>query len=278
MKPLLICIVLSTIALTELVYPAKAKPNRTGPLRSSIVRVDSFIAPATQQASQLVAMTQPGYYSVQINLDAHLEATYNSSLCKTPATAADFTIIGVSTVSCVTITPGERLLTFTPHYEGTNGQPISLSVVSVVNELAATTSPDRYTLRLYSQNPVIRLRATQRGTAGETGFSYNWLATCEGGGSPRLGVAAEIPVALRVKVLGNPVHQAVEIDVTGAESTSLHLSLTDLRGRIVGESRTERAGAKEHYQFDISTQPAGTLLLRASTPGQSETVRLLKLN
>lgn len=178
-------------------------------------------------------------------------------------------------MSCATVTATERRLTFTPQYAGLSGQPVSFSVV---NELMPTSTDGPYTLRLYTDNPTITLKATQTGSPKETSFAYNWLAACGAGGSPRLGAGVEPTAMLHLKLLGNPVRNAVGIRVTGAENTSLQLSLTDMLGRLVGERRTERAGATEYYQFDISAQPAETLLLRVSTHDQSETVRVLKVN
>jgi hypothetical protein len=141
-----------------------------------------------------------------------------------------------------------------------------------------TTSPGPYTLRLYTDNPAITLKATQTGTPAEASFAYNWLAVCSGGGAPRLGVSLELTAKLQVKLLGNPVRETIEVEVTGGENKTLHLSLTDMMGRVVGESRTERASASEHYRFTVSSLPTGALLLRTSSQGQSETVRILKVN
>ncbi|MBC3787258.1 FG-GAP-like repeat-containing protein [Spirosoma utsteinense] len=186
-----------------------------------------------------------------------------------------FAIMGVTPVSCATVTATERQLTFAPQYAGTTGQPISFSVV---NEMLPTTSPGPYTLNLYTDNPTITLKATQSGTPGEASFQYNWLAVCSGNGSPRLSVSREPTARLQVKLLGNPVNHVVEVEVTGSENKALYLSLTDIKGRIVEQRRTERAGASEHYRFDLSSLPTGTLLLRASNQAHSQTVRVLKQN
>lgn len=89
--------------------------------------------------------------------------------------ASDFAIAGVTTITCTTVSAGQRTLTFNPQYSGINGQTISFSVVS---ELSPTTNPGPYTLNLYTDNPIITLKATQNGTAGEASFTYNWLAAC----------------------------------------------------------------------------------------------------
>ncbi|WP_245565052.1 T9SS type A sorting domain-containing protein [Spirosoma spitsbergense] len=244
--------------------------------------------------NEMLPTTSPGPYTLRLYTDnptITLKATQTGSpgeasfnynwlaVCgggsPPPPPTGTFSITGVTTVSCATVTAGERQLTFTPRYTSLNGQPVSFSVV---NEMLPTTSPGPYTLRLYTDNPTITLKATQTGTPIEASFAYNWLAVCSGGGAPRLGVSLEPTAKLQVKLLGNPVREAVRVEVTGGENTTIHLSLTDMMGRIVGESRTERASADEYYRFDVSTLPAGTLLLRTSSQGQSETVRILKVN
>ncbi|QIP15568.1 S8 family serine peptidase [Spirosoma aureum] len=90
-------------------------------------------------------------------------------------TSSDFSIAGVTTITCTTISAGQRTLTFNPTYAGLNSQPISFSVV---NELSPTTNPGPYSLNLYTDNPVIFLKATQSGSPGEASFTYNWLAAC----------------------------------------------------------------------------------------------------
>ena len=92
-----------------------------------------------------------------------------------------FSITGVTTVSCATVSAGQRTLTFTPQYSGLNGQPVSFSVA---NELLPTTAPGPYTLQLYTDNPVITLKAVQGGTPGEASFAYNWLVACGGTYTP----------------------------------------------------------------------------------------------
>jgi hypothetical protein len=173
------------------------------------------------------------------------------------------------------VTAGERKLTFTPQYAGVTGQPISFSVV---NEMLPTTRPGPYSFLVYTDNPTITLKASQTGSPGEASFSYNWLAVCNGGQPGRLGVSPEPATILQVTILGNPVREALEVKVTGGENRPLDLFLTDMKGRIVGQRRTERAEVMEHYRFDVSGLPGGTLLLRTSTQNQVETVRILKVD
>ena len=243
--------------------------------------------------NEMLPTTSPGPYTLRLYIDNPTialkatqtgtpgEASFNYNwlaVCgagSPPPPVSPFSITGITAVSCATVTAGERRLTFTPRYAGLNGQPVSFSVV---NEMLPTISPGPYILRLYTDNPAITLKATQTGTAGEASFAYNWLAVCSGGGAPRLSVSLEPTDRLQVKLLGNPVREALDVEVTGSENKSLHLSLTDMKGRIVDQRRTEQAGVNEHYQFDVSSLPSGILLLRTSTQGQSQTVRILKVN
>ena len=98
-----------------------------------------------------------------------------------PPMGGSFAIVGVTNVSCATVSVGQRTLSFTPQYSGLNGMPVSFSVA---NEMLPTTAPGPYTLNLYTDNPVITLKAVQSGTAGEASFAYNWLVACNGGTPP----------------------------------------------------------------------------------------------
>ncbi len=190
---------------------------------------------------------------------------------QTPTTTG-FAFSGVNTVRCETVSATERRLTFTPQYSGLNGQPVSFWAAGL---MMPTTSPGPYTRNIFIDSPTVTLQAQQSGNT--VSYTYNWLAAC-GGGAPRMGVSLEPTAKLQVKLLGNPVREAVEVEVTGGENTTLHLSLTDMMGRVVDEGRTERASTREHYRFNASTLPAGALLLRISNQGQSQTMRVLKVD
>jgi hypothetical protein len=58
----------------------------------------------------------------------------------------------------------------------------------------------------------------------------------------------------------------------------LQLNLIDVRGRTIVSHSVEQSGAVEQHTFDISRQPTGTLILRATTPTQFKTVLLLKVD
>ena len=118
------------------------------------------------------------------NLSASTQFLLTVSNAATPPPPApssgNFAISGVTTVQCLTLSAGQRQLSFTPQYAGLNGQPVS---VSVVGEMLPTSLPGPYTLRIYTDNPIITLKARQTGTAGEASFAYGWLAACNAGGS-----------------------------------------------------------------------------------------------
>ena len=84
-----------------------------------------------------------------------------------------FSLTGVTMVSCQTVTAGERMIRFTPHYSGAVDAPISFSVA---NEMRPRTTPGPYSLRVYTDNPTITLVATQ--LANQVTYPYNWLAAC----------------------------------------------------------------------------------------------------
>ncbi|GAB3222686.1 hypothetical protein GCM10027423_57350 [Spirosoma arcticum] len=198
--------------------------------------------------------------------------TYNwLAACGTPSPGpGGFAIVSVSTSNCEVLSTGERRVTFTPVYSGATGSPISFSVV---NELLPTTALGPYSLRLYTDNPTITLSARQSSVV--AAFAYHWLAAC-GSGSPRLGVAEPIEL-LRVTVLGNPLQDhTVRVRVEGTNSQPLRLSITDMGGKVIADRFSPQPASSMEYVLDLGDRSAGTLLLRASTPTQARTVKLIK--
>ena len=193
-----------------------------------------------------------------------------------PPTVMPFAIAGVTTVNCTMMSTGLRTVSFSPQYAGTNGQPISFSVV---NELVPTTAAGPYTLNLYTDNPTITLKAVQQGTGttDEVSFAYNWLTACTASAAKRVGVSASAESVLDVRVIGNPVQNGqVRVEVRGAGGQPLRIQLTDMRGQVIGSHTVEQAGPVEQRSFEIGRQAPGLLLLRASTPSQSQTTKVLR--
>jgi hypothetical protein len=246
--------------------------------------------------NELRPTTAPGPYTLGLYIDnpaitlkatqagtaGEASFTYNwlancGATTPTPTPSSPFAITAVTTVSCTSVAgdANRRSLTFTPQYSATTGQPISFSVT---NELRPTTAPGPYTLGLYIDNPVITLKATQAGTAGEASFTYNWLANCSATTVlNRAARGAGIETSLVVRVLGNPIVDGrIRVEVEGAAGQTLQLMITDTRGTLINTHRVEQSNALETYSVDIGHQPVGTLLLRVATPGQVKTVTLLK--
>ncbi|WP_373513461.1 S8 family serine peptidase [Persicitalea sp.] len=187
-----------------------------------------------------------------------------------------FAITDVTTISC-SPTPGNsnlRLLTFTPKYSGVNGQPITFSIV---REKLPTTVPGPYTLSVYIDNPTITLKATQQGTSGEVSFVYNWLAVCGNSGA-RFGVGPDEDNGLNVLMLGNPVEDGrVSVLVRGVANQPVSMTLTDTQGKVLGSHQIEQAGREERHVFEVSRQPTSLLLLKVSTPTETKTIKVLKV-
>ena len=132
-----------------------------------------------------------------------------------------------------------------------------------------TTAAGPYSLDLYTDNPVITLRAVQSGVS--TSFSYGWLAAC----NPGARQAVSVETRLSVVVLGNPVvGETVEVAVRGAEGQPVRLRIVDLMGAVVSERAVEKAGPVERQVLELRGHAGGSLLLQVSS---GEQVRMLKL-
>ena len=185
----------------------------------------------------------------------------------TPPPSGPFSITGVQTISCEVLSAGQRRVTFNPQYAGLNGSPVSFSVV---NELSPTTAPGPYTLNLYTDNPVISLRAVQSGVS--SSFSYGWLAACNPGA--RLGSGSDVP--LKVVVLGNPVTQdRVWVEVQGERGQSVTLRVSDEQGHAVSLIQDVLAKGVDRFQVMIG-KSGGAYFLDVSTTSQRQSVKIIK--
>ncbi|GAB3700414.1 hypothetical protein GCM10027592_27330 [Spirosoma flavus] len=179
-----------------------------------------------------------------------------------------FAITGVQTVSCVTLSADRRSITFTPQYSGTDGSPISFSVV---NEMLPTTNPGPYTLPLYTDNPTIQLRAQQGGA--QASYAYNWLAACS---TPARQGLAEAGHNLEVRVLGNPVEgPTVDVEVRGVAGERLQLQLVTTQGNPVTQKVVESAREIETVQMPVPSE-GGVYILKVSTSQKNSVVKVLR--
>ncbi len=241
--------------------------------------------------NEMVSTTNPGPYTLSMYIDnpvITLKATqtgtageasfvYNwLAVCGAgsppppPPPSGNFAITGISTVSCQMISATQRSLSFTPTYNGQNGQPISFSVV---NEMSPTTNPGPYTLSMYIDNPVITLKATQSGTPGEVSFVYDWLAACTG--NARLGAEPGVD-AWTLRSLGNPVTSEIVVELADATGQPVLLSLISPTGWVVERRMVTPATLAHREVFDVTDQGAGMLLLRAESASRNQTLKLLK--
>ncbi|PRY28522.1 putative secreted protein (Por secretion system target), partial [Spirosoma oryzae] len=180
-----------------------------------------------------------------------------------------FSITSVSLTGCEQVTASERRVTLLPNYAGLTGEVIRFRVA---NEIDATTSAGPYTLRLYTDNPVISLRAIQ-GSGAEVSYSYNWLAACTSNGRVR---AQEQTEPLTVTVLGNPViGETVDVEIRGVEGQAVRVLAVDGRGHTVSDSRIEQATGVEKTSVRLGRAP-GIYLLQISTASQQQTVKLIR--
>ncbi|UHG89814.1 T9SS type A sorting domain-containing protein [Spirosoma oryzicola] len=180
-----------------------------------------------------------------------------------------FSITGVVNVDCEVIATNQRKLTFTPRYTGLTGQPVSFSVS---NELLPTTQPGPYSLNLYTDNPVVTLKATQEGTAGEQSYILNWLPYCKGA---RLS-AKSASTDLSIQVMPNPSSdQVIKILVDGALGEQVTIQVTDQQGKLVSYTRIEEVAATMYSSAQLGYLP-GVYLLKVSTPTQNKTIKIMK--
>jgi hypothetical protein len=185
-----------------------------------------------------------------------------------PPTGA-FSFSSITTLSCEMLDGGERRVTFNPTYNGLTGQPITFWAV---NESTPTLSTGPYTLRLYTDNPVITLKAQQANTASEASFTYNWLAACSTSNA-RLGI--ESPSSFSANVYPNPVSDEATIQINGAKGKTIHLWLLDSQGR---STQTKSIYIPfSQYTVQLLTQQApGQYILRIGSEEQFINIRLTK--
>ncbi|WP_254448882.1 putative Ig domain-containing protein [Spirosoma rhododendri] len=136
---------------------------------SSLSAITGTPAQAGESMIQVTA-TDGGGLSVSTSFRLTIVAPTQPTPTPTPGT---FAIASVNTVNCEVVSASERRVIFMPLYTGVDGQPITFAVK---NEMASTTAPGPYALRVYTDNPTLTLTATQSGAT--VSYQYNWLAGC----------------------------------------------------------------------------------------------------
>ncbi|GAB3990763.1 hypothetical protein GCM10028807_18530 [Spirosoma daeguense] len=202
-----------------------------------------------------------------LSVSASFVLTVNPANAPNPG---QFSITGVQTISCEIINAGLKLVRFQPQYSNVNGQPIRFSVV---NELLPTTASGPYTLQLYTDNPVITVKATQEGTPGEASFSYNWLAGCSNPAG-REGLSDQ--PTLEVVVLGNPViDEYLDLELRNGQGQSVNLTVVNEQGRSVSQLSKLLPTNTERLRLPLGKH-VGVYLLQITSPGHRQTIKLLK--
>jgi hypothetical protein len=232
-----------------------------------------FTAPSTISGTPSVSGTSPVTVTATdpggLSASTSFQLTVQGSGGIVPPSG--FALSGVTTIRCETVDAarGERRVSFTPQYTGLTGEPVSFSIV---NELGATTAAGPYTLRLYTDNPVITLVAQQGGVS--TTYRYNWLNGC-GSSQGRVGVPTESP--MQVRVLGNPMEgDELVVEISGAAGQRLSLGVVDERGYPAATSvNVAEATFMERVVLRIGGS-GGVYLLQVQTPTQRQTIKVLK--
>ncbi|KAA9353426.1 DUF11 domain-containing protein [Larkinella humicola] len=91
-------------------------------------------------------------------------------------------------------------------------------------------------------------------------------------------LSAEQKPVLEVAVLGNPIHDHLDLVIRGAEGQPLTVQVMDVQGRFFGEHHVGRAGIVEQARLSVAGQSAGLLVVRVQVPGQVKTITVLKTN
>ncbi|GAB3702064.1 hypothetical protein GCM10027592_31040 [Spirosoma flavus] len=219
--------------------------------------------PSTTGVSAVsITALDPGGLSVSTNFQLSISAA--------PVTPpSGFAISGVSAVSCQLLIPNRYRVTFNPQYVGRDAsQPFSFSVQ---NELTPTSQPGPYSLDLYTDNPTIRLVASQGASVSQ--YSYSWLSGCA---TPLRQGASEPGTGLQVRVLGNPVAgNTFDVEVQGAEAQPLMLRLVNMQGQLISTKNLEQATNQERIRLEVGSTH-GLLLLQVNTPTQQRQLKVLK--
>ena len=154
---------------------------------------------------------------------------------------------------------------------GGNGSPIEYQATPGIT--GWTTNPNQFVdreSRTVNDVKPFTLMARQNGVT----VTYVWdlKAAC---GRARVGVGERVS-ELSISVLGNPTHDAVTVEIGGAQDQPLTLRLVDLQGRVIESRSIEQAGAVERHRFELPQAGPGLLLLRAASGNQSKTVKIIR--
>lgn len=245
---------------------------RTGPLPAGLsfsASLSAIIGTPAQAGTSTIQLTASDPAGQSVSLSFTLQVVAGAATPPTPP--AGFTITGVGSVTCLSVSSTERRLSFFPQYTGVDGSPIRFQVV---NEQDFGTAPGPYSLRLYTDNPAITLTATQGGSSAS--YRYNWLAACASPANGRQAVA-EADSPLSVVVLGNPVIDGqLRLELRGVAGQPADLRLVSPAGQLLSQTFIESVVEGEPQTLGIRANWGTILLLQVRSGGQQQTIKVIQ--
>ncbi len=205
----------------------------------------------------------------QTDANGCVSAATPFSLTVVPITPANQTVCRSSQVVLKASTTGVRY----EWYKNGQTAPFKLTEIASIQRGTTTSSLTLVSVQTTASYYVKVFQAN-----GSSIFEGPFVVTvnynCVGGGA-RVGAPA-VEVPLGVVVLGNPVTDGVlRAVVQGASGGPLQVLLTDSRGRLIGQQTLDEASADQPLSMNLGSVPGGLLLLRVSTPTQSQTVKVI---
>ncbi|MBC3786450.1 hypothetical protein [Spirosoma utsteinense] len=153
---------------------------------------------------------------------------------------------------------------------GGNGTPIEYAAAGITGW---TSNPNQFVdqdSRTANDVQPFMLMARQNGVT--VTYEWNLKAAC---GRARTG-AVEPEAELSLTVLGNPTTDRVRVRLGGVDGRSVRLVLSDAGGRVLENRFVEGTEGNGEQVFDLQRSLPGLLLLRATTPSQTKSVKILK--
>ncbi|MDB5244092.1 MAG: repeat protein [Spirosoma sp.] len=169
----------------------------------------------------------------------------------------------------------------------TQGGNSSATLSAPIEYMAAgitgwTTNPNQFVdfeLRQAADAQPITLmvrQLTNNGTYSQDSYLWDIRAICPvNSARARLG-ATEPGLRVQLSVSPNPVEEEVRVSIQGAQHQTVRLQLTDLTGQVLVDKQVVVEQATHQEWLGLGGAPVGLYLLRVSTAGQSQTLRLLK--
>ncbi|MBO0939506.1 T9SS type A sorting domain-containing protein [Fibrella sp. HMF5335] len=198
--------------------------------------------------------------------------------CTSPATLFSLTVLSPLPPASQTLCRGNRVVmnvfpTGTRYEWYKNGQTAANKLTDVAGVQLGTTTAS---LTLVS----VQTNATYYAKTFAANGSFTWsgpfavvLGNCPNG---RVGTTEPV-LAIQVRVAPNPlVANTLRATITGAGGQALTLRLLDVQGKAVMQQQWQEAADEQFVEWNVSQQPAGTFLLRATTDRQSQTVKVMK--